>query len=1244
MAAGSNGSTSREVALSNIFCTMVLENRPPVWSTVPNLSAPFGASLQVNLLGYASDPEGDPMAFSSVGAALPTGWSIVGSELRYSGGGSIATTAGIRLRATASGGSTDSNVFSVSIVNLPPVWGGTPAPLFQVGVSASYPLLPFVSDPEGDSITFASIGTALPSGVTINNTTKALDFSGAGSAGATSGARLRATATGGQADSAVFGINISPAGAAVDVTALSLTSAVGGTLLPFTVGHAFRRGDVPAGTHVTTDLADAQATPTVFWPDGSVKHAIIAGRCTLTANVAGSVIVRRTPTAPTGAALTTAQLAAAMPTVTITGGAHTTTLNSLLASPHRTVVAGPVMSNWIYRQPVAGSAHLVVWVDVRYYAGGQIEIFPWVENAYFLVASPINDVRTWGVTINGVSRFSQSIDIKHRTRVPLISGAAHSYWVGADPAITPAHDISYLKGTYLVPNYGFGTPSAATLNALQQSYTPNTLAGVNSAMGSAGSSAALIPNSQVFYITSNGDARAWRAMVAHGLSGGSWSVHYRDEGTNDPIKFSSYPGASLQGGTPAIPAGTGGTNGTHVTTHQPSYGYLPYLLTGRWWFLEESMFWTTSNYLSATTGQRTSGSAIIDPRNGTYANRGAHWSLRTLAQTFALCPTTHGTYVDWKAAWENNTAHYRATYVDSGAWVSPQGKLGEYSSGGGSLYPPAAYAGNAWYGAAWMDAFGIQTWGFASDLGLDQSATSLSNHIAVRNQAYKQVVGRADDGLSGRYNWRRFIVYGYPIGTDATGLPPETWFTHAQSYAEYCSGFGLPTTPSGSNTLKSHSSDIDLAAGTSSSSDYGPFALSALAYAVSHGAPGAVAGWNRVSGASNFALSFAGLVSNPEHGVIPRVLTSAPSHIAAAAEGQWTAIGSNTMTAVSFNYAGWGVPGFVTNLQAMLNAWSGGTYDPVTHRLYVNGGGHNDYDGNETYAFNLETNSWSRLDNPSPYDEDAFTGGGPNNPLGWDGVFPDNGPQPIHTYEIMACNPTSGRVYRIGRSGSVLQRIQEFTPSLAVQQTPGAARPSWSYKAIISWQDPSGGATAWMADEGQFLIAYHDNGTFINFRRYNPTTDTVSAQLSGGGAFYGGDKAMAYSPARRLAVLHRRQTSTNTLVLFNSATNTASTQAVTGATLPSRCGLEYDIVRDRFVAYSDEEADRRVLYSINPDTWVATAITPSAGATPTIPPNLAGYRGIYGRFAYCAEYDVFIAFNSVSGSVFLYKPVGWSPP
>jgi hypothetical protein len=362
--------------------------------------------------------------------------------------------------------------------------------------------------------------------------------------------------------------------------------------------------------------------------------------------------------------------------------------------------------------------------------------------------------------------------------------------------------------------------------------------------------------------------------------------------------------------------------------------------------------------------------------------------------------------------------------------------------------------------------------------------------------------------------------------------------------------------------------------------------------------------------------------------------TDVPAHIVSAAEGQWTDIAQNTMSSVAFDYTGWGMSGFATGLSAILTAWSGGTYDSGRHRLLVHGGGHNDYDGNEFYAFDVRTANWSRLDNPSPYDEAAFGGG-------WNGVYPDNGPQPIHTYGMICVNPDTSKVYRLGISGSgYLSQIQEFDSAAASQLTPGDAKAYWSYKATVNWQDPSSGASAWMSDEGQFLIASRDIGTFISFRRYNPTTDTIGSTISAvTGAFTSNDLKVAYSPARRLAVCFR---GTDSLVLVDTAANVMSLQTVSGATLPGGAGsIAYDLVRDLFWVWSDDSADRRTIYSIDPTTWVATEISPS-GSTPSSPH--AGDKGPYGRFCYAPEYDVLLAVNNVSGGVWIYKPVGWSPP
>src|SRR3954449_5127276 len=55
-----------------------------------------------------------------------------------------------------------------------------------------------------------------------------------------------------------------------------------------------------------------------------------------------------------------------------------------------------------------------------------------------------------------------------------------------------------------------------------------------------------------------------------------------------------------------------------------------------------------------------------------------------------------------------------------------------------------------------------------------------------------------------------------------------------------------------------------------------------------------------------------------------------------------------------------------TGPSAVIEAWSGGTYDSVRGPLVLWGGGHSDYAGNELYAFDIATLKWSRLWGPEP--------------------------------------------------------------------------------------------------------------------------------------------------------------------------------------------------------------------------------------------------------------------------------------
>jgi hypothetical protein len=112
-----------------------------------------------------------------------------------------------------------------------------------------------------------------------------------------------------QASSAPFAVKILPRSSLA--TSFKLTSAVGGAALPFTIGHAFKKGDVPAGADIAGSIPDLQVVGKNWWPDGSLKFALISGRATLAKGVAQTISLSG-GSAASGSNLTTAQLKASV--------------------------------------------------------------------------------------------------------------------------------------------------------------------------------------------------------------------------------------------------------------------------------------------------------------------------------------------------------------------------------------------------------------------------------------------------------------------------------------------------------------------------------------------------------------------------------------------------------------------------------------------------------------------------------------------------------------------------------------------------------------------------------------------------------------------------------------------------------------------------------------------------------------------------------------------------------------------
>ncbi|MDL2353679.1 MAG: hypothetical protein QFF03_00315, partial [Pseudomonadota bacterium] len=408
-----------------------------------------------------------------------------------------------------------------------------------------------------------------------------------------------------------FSVRVRPRGA--PVASFQLSSPTGGTNLPYSLGHAFKQGAVPANVQLIADIGALQVSGKNWWPDGSLKFAVVAGRADLVANAARTVTLSLgTPLASPN--LTTADLRASGVTAATSADAFGTAswAGADWDAPFHSWISGPQMSSWVYRKPIGSDAHLVAWLEVRLFLGGAVEVLPWVENGYLNVAGPTNKNAQYAFTLGATERFRASFDLANHCRTVLIAGARFSYWLGADPQALATPGKAYLQATHLVPAYGASVPDTANVLATtSQTYTPLQQGKFSAAMGMTGFAPAigLLPEWDVVYLTSNA-AAAYAGVITHGYGAGRYGIHFRDEKTQRPLLFSSYPNLAVNSGGSNGIADVGGSSKNIVTPlsqgtvpptwdtpHHPSIGFMAYLVTGRFYFMEEAQFSATVGFL-----------------------------------------------------------------------------------------------------------------------------------------------------------------------------------------------------------------------------------------------------------------------------------------------------------------------------------------------------------------------------------------------------------------------------------------------------------------------------------------------------------------------------------------------------------------------------------------------------------------------------------------------------------------------
>jgi hypothetical protein len=476
-----------------------------------------------------------------------------------------------------------------------------------------------------------------------------------------------------------------PLGGIVTSVTLQSTTAMDQANVPFTFGQPFKKGDLAPDCALVGAIAGKADIPLqvnvkTTHDDGSVRHAVISGVLpSLPANASLVMGLKRVSAvaSATGAAIAPDKLAGFA--ITIAGVTYSAVSDLSKARP--THFSGPIASDRIIDVPFIstdGVAHptLTAQFSVRTYSSGAVRVDAVIEHckAYQSTADITYDVT---LSANGATVYSQA-------------GLVHTpcarwkkqFWYGTAPSLHIKHDTAYLIASRAVPNYDQSVKVTEAVLAgyvsklAANNFGPMGFGTLQPAMGTTGGrpDIGIMPDTYVATILS-GDKRAKDLMLATADIGGSWPAHYRDDSNGPckgmPLSVLCFPYASIYGNTSDclnyatgknehLPTLTTATKGGFDSSHQPGLYYLPYLLTGDYFYLEGLHFWNAWNIFQSNPNYRLRSQGLVSPDQV----RGQGWSLRTLGECAYITPDDHPAKQSYIYFVESNLAWYNTRYTD----------------------------------------------------------------------------------------------------------------------------------------------------------------------------------------------------------------------------------------------------------------------------------------------------------------------------------------------------------------------------------------------------------------------------------------------------------------------------------------------------------------------------------------------------------------------------------------------------
>jgi len=325
----------------------------------------------------------------------------------------------------------------------------------------------------------------------------------------------------------------------------------------------------------------------------------------------------------------------------------------------------------------AEHAFLTARMDTRLFeSGNRIRTDVVLENNWTFKANPRNIVYELTIKQNGqVVHHQPAFEHFHHARWHKVT------WT-QQPKMVLRHHMRDFMDSRAVWNYDLNitVPEKVLANeasvlasrrAAQAALGPMGHSLLQPAMGTTGGRPEIgpLPRWTAMYLVSQ-DQRAYESMMAVADSAAAAPIHYRDETTDHPIDTIKYPGLSVYAPSTLVPHSIDPTIWAPDTAHQASFTYVPYLLTGDRFYLDEAMFWSTWNVFSLPAAYRYGELSLLHR----HQVRGQAWAIRAVGETFRMLPDSHLMKPYFSKILDNNLSWYKDFYTASNL-NSPMGAV-----------------------------------------------------------------------------------------------------------------------------------------------------------------------------------------------------------------------------------------------------------------------------------------------------------------------------------------------------------------------------------------------------------------------------------------------------------------------------------------------------------------------------------------------------------------------------------------